>query len=105
MDFIIELLKSTAFDVVTMVIDLVFKRIHFVSIYMTVTVESAAKLFLHNVWKLHGLSTHIILNKELQFVAHFNKKLYYLLNIKIISSIHWHLQLDRQIKHVNQELD
>ena len=40
-----------------------------------------------------------------QFVALFTRELYRLLGIWLALSIAWHLQIDRQIEHVNQELD
>ena len=59
--------------------------------HMIVTVEGAIRLFLHDVWKLHNLSTYIVLNKELQFIACFTKELYCLLGIESTSSIAWYM--------------
>ena len=72
---------------------------------MTVTVEGAARLFLYQVWKLHGLLKYVVLDHGPQFVAHFTRELYHLLGIKLVSSIVWHPQTNRQMEHVNQELD
>jgi len=72
---------------------------------MTVTVEGAARLFLHQVWKLHGLLKCVISDCRPQFIAHFTKELYCLLGIKLASFTAWHPQTDRQTEHVNQELD
>jgi len=87
------------------VIDSVSKRVHFVPTYTTVTVEEAARLFLHHVWKLHSLPKRVVSDHGPQFVASFTKKLYRLLGIRLSSSIAWHPQTDRQIECVNQELD
>ena len=87
------------------VIDSVSKRVHFVPTYTTVTVEEAARLFLHHVWKLHSLPKRVVSDRGPQFVASFTKKLYRLLGIRLSSSIAWHPQTDRQIECVNQELD
>jgi len=57
--------------------------------YMTVTVEGAARLFLHQVWKLHGLLKCIISDHGPQFIAHFTQELYHLLEIKLASSDKW----------------
>jgi len=72
---------------------------------MIVTVEGAARLFLHQVWKLYGLSKYVILDYGPQFIAHFTKELYCLLGIKLASSTTWYSQTDGQTEHVNQELD
>jgi len=38
-------------------------------------------------------------------MAHFTQELYKLLGIEMVSSTVWHLQMDRQMEQVNQELD
>jgi len=80
-DFVVELLESSGHDAVMTVVDAVFKRVHFIPTHMTVTVEGAARLFLHHVWKLHGLPKRVISDCGPQFVALFTKELYRLLGI------------------------
>jgi len=70
-----------------------------------VTAEGAARLFLHQVWKLHGLPKCVISDHGPQFIAHFTQELYCLLGIKLASSMAWHPQTDRQMERINQELD
>ena len=77
---------------VTTVVDSVSKRAHFILTYMTVTAEGAARLFLHQVWKLHGLPKCIISDRGPQFVARFTRELYHLLGIKLASSTNGHTE-------------
>jgi len=70
-----------------------------------VTVEGTARLFLHQVWKLHGLLKCVISDRRPQFIAYFIRELYCLLGIKLASSTAWHPQTDGQTEHVNQELN
>ena len=63
------------------VMDSVSKRVYFIPIHTMVTVEGAARLFLHYIWKLHGLLKCIVLDCGPQFVASFTKELYRLLGI------------------------
>jgi len=70
-----------------------------------VTVEGAARLFLHQVWKLHSLPMCVVSDHGPQFVARFTRELYRLLGIKLVSSTAWHPQTDGQTEHINQELD
>jgi len=72
---------------------------------MTVTAEGAARLFLHQVWKLHGLPKCIVSDCRPQFVARSTRKLYRLLEIKLVSFTAWHPQTNGQTERVNQELD
>jgi len=104
-DFIVELPLSSGHDAVMTVVDLVSKRAHFIPTHMTVTAEGAARLFLHQVWKLHGLPKCIISDRGPQFIACFTRELYRLLGIKLASSTAWHPQTDGQMERVNQELD
>jgi len=59
----VKLLESSGHDAIMTVVDSVSKRVHFVPTYITVTAEGAARLFLHHVWKLHGLPKCIISNR------------------------------------------
>jgi len=104
-DFVVELPLSSGHDAVMTVVDSVSKRAHFIPTHMTVIAEGAARLFLHQVWKLHGLPKCIILDRGPQFVARFTRELYRLLGIKLASSTAWHPQTDEQTERVNQELD
>jgi len=77
----VELPESSEHDAIMTVVDSVSKRVHFVPTYTMVTVEGAARLFLHHIWKLYSLPKHVVSNRRPQFVALFTKKLYRLLGI------------------------
>jgi len=77
------------------VIDFILKKAYFVLTHTIITIESGIRLFLHQVWKLHSLPTHIVSDQGLQFVVLFTKELYYLLGIEIAFSIAWCSQNDR----------
>jgi len=104
-DFVVELPLSSGHNAVMTVVDSVSKQAHFIPTHMTVTTEGAARLFLHQVWKLHGLPTCIVSDRGPQFVARFTRELYHLLGIKLASSTAWHPQTNGQMERVNQELD
>ena len=71
------------FDIIIIVINLVFERAYFILIYITVTVKNTTKLFLHYIWKLYNLFIYVILNKESYFVTYFIKKLYYIYSVLV----------------------
>jgi len=104
-DFVVKLPESSGHDAVMTVVDAVSKRVHFIPTHTMVIAEGAARLFLHYVWKLHGLLKRVVSDRRPQFVALFTKELYRLLGIRISSSTAWHPQTDGQMEHVNQELD
>jgi len=82
-DFVVELPLFSGHDAVMMVVDSVSKRAHFIPTHTTVTAEGVARLFLHQVWKLHGLPTCVVLDRGPQFVARFTRELYCLLVNKV----------------------
>jgi len=85
-DFVVELPESSRYDAVMTVVDSISKRVHFIPTHIMVTVEGAARLFLHHVWKLHGLPKRVVSDRGPQFVASFTKELYRLLGIRLSSS-------------------
>jgi len=101
----VELPESSRHNAVMTVIDSISKRVHFVSTHTMVTVKGAARLFLHHVWKLHGLLKCVVSDCRPQFVASFIKELYRLLGVQLSSSIAWYPQTDRQTERINQELN
>jgi len=102
---VVELPESSGHDAIMTVVDSISRRVYFVPTYTTVTAEEAARLFLHHVWKLHGLPKHVVSDHGPQFIALFTKELYRLLGIRLSSSTAWYPQMDGQTEHVNQELD
>ena len=104
-DFIVELPDSHGYDAVMNVVDSVGKRAHFIPTNTTITALGAARLFLHNVWKLHGLPRHIVPDRGPQFMAEFTWELYRMLGITLSTTTAYHPQVDRQTEHVNQELE
>ena len=100
-----ELLVSGGYNTVMVAVDSLGKRAHFIETVTTITAAGAAELFLHHVWKLHGLPHRIISDCRSQFVAAFTQELYRLLRIKITSSTAYHPQTDGQTERVNQELE
>ena len=56
------------------------------------------------MWKLHKLPESVILDRKLQFVAKLTKKLNRILGIETNLLTFFHLQIDKQIEYMNQEL-
>jgi len=59
-DFVMKFPLSSRYDTVMTVVDSVSKQAYFIPTHTMVTVEGVARLFLHQVWKLHGLPKCII---------------------------------------------
>ena len=64
MDFVVELLEPLDFNIVMIVVDSVSKKAYFIPTHTTMTVESTTRLFLHYIWKLHGLSNFVVSDRD-----------------------------------------
>ena len=64
-----------------------------------------AWLFKDNVWKLYRLPEIIVSDRGPQFAAEITRKLNSMLEIETKLSTAFHPQTDKQIEHMNQELE
>ena len=72
MDFITHLMVPEDCSRVWVIVDRYTKMAHFVPIKNAQkTAEGCAKLFLANVWKLHGLPSDIVLDCDTGFTSTF----------------------------------
>ena len=62
-DFIVELPESNGKDAIMVVINSVTKWSHFVSTVTTLSAAGTAQLYLHHIWKHHGLPKRVILDR------------------------------------------
>ena len=71
MDFIVELPPSSGYDSILVCVDRLTKMAHFCPTNSTVTAEETARLYLHNVFKHHGLPGDVVSDRGPQFVSKF----------------------------------
>ena len=105
-DFITGLPKCEGKDTILVVVDRFSKGAHFIPCTEKgLTGEIAARLFLDNVWKLHGTPESTVSDRGIQFNNQFIKRLYELLDIKPSFSTAFHPQTDGQTERTNQILE
>ena len=68
------------------------------------TAEGCAKLFLQNIWKLYGLPSSIISDRDPLFTCKFWAELMGRLDIRLRKSTAFHPKTDDQTERVNQTL-
>jgi len=78
---------------------------HFIGLPTETTAKDVATVFLHEVWKLHGLPTETISDMEAKFSGEFWESLCKALGIKRRMSTAYHPQTDGQTERTNQVLE
>jgi hypothetical protein len=105
MDFITNLPLANGKNSIFVVVDRLTKMAHFIPCTKTITGEETTKLFLDNIYRIHGLPNDIVSDMETQFTSNFWISLFQLLGVKINLSTAYHLQTDGQTERVNQILE
>ena len=94
MDFIMQLPKSDGCLTVRVIVDRFTKMAHFVPVKDgQKTAEGCAKLFIENIWKLHGLSSIIISDRDPVFTSKFWAELMGRLDVRLRKSTAFHPRL------------
>ena len=101
MDFVVGLPESKGYDAIWVVVDRLTKLRHMFLCKSTCSSEDLADLFLHNVWKHHGLTSTVISDRGPQFASRFWKVLFERLGIKRRLSTGFHPQTDGQTERFN----
>ena len=87
------------------VVDKLSKAPHFIPVKTTYKVAKIADIFLKQIFRLHGISKVIILDRDPKFTGNFWKSLFKGLNTTLNFSASFHPQTDGQTERVNQVLE
>ena len=88
--FIEGLPKSKSFDTILVVIDKLTKYTHFICLAHPYTALSVAQAFLANVYKLHGMPSIIISNRDKIFTSALWQELFRLIETTLNMSSAYH---------------
>lgn len=105
MDFIEGLPKSYHQDCILVVVDKFSKYAHFMPLYHPFSALDVAKVFMLNVYKLHGLPQIIISDRDKIFTSALWEQLFLRSGTKLHLSSAYHPQSDGQTERVNQCLE
>ena len=72
MDFVTHLPRtSQRHDVVWVIVDRLTKSAHFLAVQMTFTLEEFCRLYIREIFRLHGVLVSIVSDKDPRFMTHF----------------------------------
>jgi hypothetical protein len=94
MDFITNLLNVDGYDAILTVVCTLAKMAHFIPCNSTINSRQLAKLFLDNVYQLHGLPRFLIGDRDTRYTSHFFKNLMLELKATLCLITAYHPQSD-----------
>jgi hypothetical protein len=106
MDFITCLpLTNNDYDAILVIVDRLTKMVHLVPCKTTVTAPEVATLFINNVFRLHGLPSDIVSDRDPKFTSKFWESLMDQLGITLKRSTAFHPQTDGNTERVNRVVE
>jgi transposase InsO family protein len=105
LDFVEGLPLSGHADCVMVVVDKFTKYVHFIALKHPYTAASVAQLFLDQIYRLHGMPTALVSNRDKIFTSRLWQELFRLAQVQLKMSTAYHPQTDGQTEQVNQCLE
>jgi transposase InsO family protein len=105
MDFVTKLpMTSRKFDAITVFVDKLSKQVHFAPSRTTDSAVDVANCFFANIFRLHGMPSTIVSDRDSKFSSIFWRRMQERLGTKLAMSSSFHPQTDGQSERAIQTL-
>ncbi|MCO5576140.1 hypothetical protein L7F22_029948 [Adiantum nelumboides] len=93
------------YDFIMVIVHMLTKVSHLIPVKKTYTASDISRLFVKEIFRLHGLPKRIISDRDAKFTSKFWKALFEALRTQLCFSSAYHPQSDGQTKRVNQVIE
>lgn len=100
MDFIESLPNSEGYTVIWVIVDRFSKAAHFIPLKHPYTAQVLAEVFMSQIFKLHGLPSSIVSDRDPLFLSTFWQELFKKLGTQLKMSSAYHPQSDGQTERL-----
>lgn len=94
MDFIEDLPIFEGYSIIMVLVDRISKYVHFIPLSQPYITSKIAHMFLTNIFRLHGMPTSIITDRDPTFTSNFWNELFKLQGTQLKFSSAYHSQMD-----------
>lgn len=105
MEFIEGFPKSLGKTVIWVVVDRLTKYAHFIALSHPYSASDITKLFMENIFKLHGMPEDIVSDRDHVFTSKLWQELFLMQGVTLSTSTAYHPQYDGQTEVLNRCLE
>ena len=106
MDFVTGLPTiQGGYDSIMVIVDLITKVSHLIPMKTTFKSLDIARLFVKEIFRLHGLPMRIVSDRDAKFTSKFWSSLFQALGTQLCLNTAYHPQTDGQTERVNQVIE
>ena len=96
---------SQKYNAVWVIVDWLTKSAHFLAMWLTFTLEEFCRLYIREIFRLHGVLVSIVSDRDPRFMAHFWKSFQRAMGTQLMISTAFHPQTDGQSEKTIQVLE
>ena len=106
MDFVTGLPTiQGGYDSIMVVVDMLTKVSHLIPVKVSYKASDIARIFIKEVFRLHGLPKRIVSDRDAKFTSKFWRSLFQAIDTQLCFSTTYHPQSDGQTERVNQVVE